>query len=111
MVITYAELHNLLDSFRSRQKEMNMQTHNGRKIRNQRKTLLKIKAEKMMGGIIAPSKVLKLVLFIVPFFMIGFLLRYLAVSQETPLPVQQETVIPVDNKGNYPSGRKTGKHN
>ncbi len=79
-----------------------MRTHNGRKIRNQRKTLLKIKAEKMMGGIIAPSKVLKLVLFIVPFFMIGFLLRYLAVSQETPLPVQQETVIPVEVKETIP---------
>ena len=100
MIITYAELQDLPAFFRSRQKEMNM------RIRNQRKTLLKIKAEKMMGGIIAPSKVLKLVLFIVPFFMIGFLLRYLAVSQETPLPVQQETVIPVQIKETIPPVEK-----
>ena len=100
MIITYAELNDLPDFFRSRQKEMNM------RLRNQRKTLLKIKAEKMMGRIIAPSKVLKLILFIVPFFMIGFLLRYLAVSQETPLPVQQETVIPVAKKETIPPVNK-----
>mgnify|MGYP001826469340 FL=1 len=100
MIITYAELNDLPDFFRPRQKEMNM------RIRNQRKTLLKIKAEKMMDRIIAPSKVLKLILFIVPFFMIGFLLRYLAVSQETPLPVQQETVIPVAKKETIPPVNK-----
>ena len=100
MIITYAELNDLPDFFRPRQKEMNM------RIRNQRKTLLKIKAEKLMGRIIAPSKVLKLILFIVPFFMIGFLLRYLAVSQETPLPVQQETVIPVAKKETIPPVEK-----
>ena len=100
MIITYAELNDLPDFFRPRQKEMNM------RIRNQRKTLLKIKAEKMMDRIIAPSKVLKLILFIVPFFMIGFLLRYLAVSQETPLSVQQETVIPVTVKETIPPVEK-----
>ena len=85
---------------------MNMRTHNGRKIRNERKTLLKIKAGKIMKGIIAPSKMLKLILVIVPFFMIGFFLRYLAVSEETPLPVQQETIIPVTIKETIPPVEK-----
>jgi murein DD-endopeptidase MepM/ murein hydrolase activator NlpD len=68
---------------------------NNRKIRNERKTLLKVKCWKILRGGIPAAHLLKPGLFIVPFIVIGFLLRYLAVSNEITVPYTQDTTPPV----------------
>ena len=63
---------------------------NNRKLRNERKTLLKVKCGKILRGDIPGAYTLKLVLVIFPFIVIGFLLRYLAVSNEIAIPYTQD---------------------
>jgi len=79
---------------------MNSWTNNRRTIPNQNKTLLKVKAGKIFQGIISSAKILKMVLVIIPFLLIGFFLRYLAVSEETPLPVNQGITPRVEKEQN-----------
>jgi murein DD-endopeptidase MepM/ murein hydrolase activator NlpD len=79
---------------------MNSWTNNRRTIRNQNKTLFKVKAGKIFRAIISSAKILKLILVIIPFLLIGFFLRYLAVSEETPLPVNQGITPRVEKQQN-----------
>ena len=76
---------------------MDVWKNKGRKIRNERKTLLKVKFGKLVSGPIPAAHILKLGLVILPFIVIGFLLRYLAVSNEIAVPykaVSNETAVP-----------------
>ena len=80
---------------------MNSWMNNRRTINNQRKILFKAKAEKVLQGKIFPAKILKLFLVILPFFLIGFSLRYLAVSEETlPPPAKKAITPPVEKQKN-----------
>jgi len=74
---------------------MDVWKNKGRKIRNERKILLKVRCEKILRGGIPAGHILKLGLVILPFIVIGFLLRYLAVSNEITLPDKQDTPPPV----------------
>lgn len=62
-----------------------------RAVGNERKTLLKVKAGRMMGRLFSPAKILSCGLMILTFFLIGILLRYLAGSHEITAPPEQET--------------------
>ena len=76
---------------------MDVWKNTGRKIRNERKTLLKVKFGKLVSGPIPGAHILKLGLVILPFIVIGFLLRYLAVSNEIAVPykaVSNEIAVP-----------------
>jgi hypothetical protein len=74
---------------------MDVWKNTGRKIRNERKTLLKVKCGKVVRGGIPAAHILKLGLVILPFIVIGFLLRYLAVSNEFAVPYEPDTTPPV----------------
>ena len=74
---------------------MDVWKNTGRKIRNERKTLLKVKCGKVVRGGIPAAQILKLGLVILPFIVIGFLLRYLAVSNEIAVPYEPDTTPPV----------------